>query len=244
MTERLHFHFSLFTFIIGEGNGNPLQCSCLENPRDGGAWWASVYGVARSQTRLKQLSSSSSSSPSSSPLFKLLLYDEILWHKTSLSWSEVFGQNTLPQWPSWSPASRTKLFHFQPLWCWLKWPWFFGDHVTLFSYMCLFLSSCISSIFLLLQVFFFRSKYGNLWLFLLCVLIAQSCLTLCDPMICSSPVFSCPFPGKSTGVGCHFLLQGIFLTQGSNPGLLHCRQILYHLSHQGSPLTPVRFYVL
>ena len=45
---------------IGEGNGNPLQCSCLENPRAGGAWWAAVYGVAQSQTQLKQLSSSSS----------------------------------------------------------------------------------------------------------------------------------------------------------------------------------------
>ena len=58
-TERLHFHFSLS--CIGEGNGNPLQCSCLENPRDGGAWWAAVYGVAQRRTRLKQLSSSSSS---------------------------------------------------------------------------------------------------------------------------------------------------------------------------------------
>ena len=57
-TERLHFHFSLS--CIGEGNGNPLQCSCLENPRDGGAWWAAVYGVAQSRTRLKWLSSSSS----------------------------------------------------------------------------------------------------------------------------------------------------------------------------------------
>ena len=55
-TEGLHFHFSLS--CIGEGNGNPLQCSCLENPRDGGAWWAAVYGVAQSRTRLKQLSSS------------------------------------------------------------------------------------------------------------------------------------------------------------------------------------------
>ena len=55
-TERLHFHFSLS--CIGEGNGNPLQCSCLENPRDGGAWWAAVYGVAQSRTRLKWLSSS------------------------------------------------------------------------------------------------------------------------------------------------------------------------------------------
>ena len=51
MTEQLHFHFSLS--CIGEGNGNPLQCSCLENPRDGGAWWAAVYGVTRSRTRLK-----------------------------------------------------------------------------------------------------------------------------------------------------------------------------------------------
>ena len=59
-TEWLHFIFSLS--CIGEGNGNPLQCSCLENPRDGGAWWAADYGVAQSQTRLKRLSSSSSSS--------------------------------------------------------------------------------------------------------------------------------------------------------------------------------------
>ena len=64
-TERLHFHFSLSH--IGEGNGNPLQCSCLENPRDGGAWWATVYGVAQSRTRLKRLSSSSS-----------MLYHELL----------------------------------------------------------------------------------------------------------------------------------------------------------------------
>ena len=56
-TELLHFHFSLSCF--GEGNGNPLQCSCLENPRDRGAWWAAVCGVAQNRTRLKQLSSSS-----------------------------------------------------------------------------------------------------------------------------------------------------------------------------------------
>ena len=57
-TERHHFHFSLS--CIGEGNGNPLQCSCLEKPRDGGAWWAAAYGVAQSRTRLKRLSTSSS----------------------------------------------------------------------------------------------------------------------------------------------------------------------------------------
>ena len=53
-TERLHFLFSLL--FIGEGNGNPLQCSCLEDPRDGGAWWAAVCGVAQSRTRVKRLS--------------------------------------------------------------------------------------------------------------------------------------------------------------------------------------------
>ena len=57
-TVRLHFHFSLS--CTGEGNGNPLQCSCPENPRDGGVWWAAVYGVAQSLTRLKRLSSSNS----------------------------------------------------------------------------------------------------------------------------------------------------------------------------------------
>ena len=63
MTERLHFQFPLS--CIGKGNGNPLQCSCLENPRDGGARWAAISGVAQSQTQLKRLSSSSSSSSSS-----------------------------------------------------------------------------------------------------------------------------------------------------------------------------------
>ena len=79
--------------------------------------------------------------------------------------------------------------------------------------------------------------------------VAQSCPTLCDPMDCSLPgssvhgifqarVLICPwdFPGKSTRVDCHFLLQGIFPTQGLNPGLPHCRQTLYRLSHQGSPM--------
>ena len=64
-TDGLHFHFSLS--CVGEGNGNPLQCSCLENPRDGGAWWAAVSGVAQSRTRLKRLSSSSSNSDQKGP---------------------------------------------------------------------------------------------------------------------------------------------------------------------------------
>ena len=70
-TERLPFHFPLS--CIGEGNGNPLQCSCLENPRDGGAWWAAVCGVAQSRTRLKQLSCSSSSVYMSIPNIKTSL---------------------------------------------------------------------------------------------------------------------------------------------------------------------------
>ena len=58
-TEQLHFHFSLSR--VEEGNGSPLQCSCLKNPRDGGAWWAVVYGAVQSWTQLKWLSSTSSS---------------------------------------------------------------------------------------------------------------------------------------------------------------------------------------
>ena len=73
---------------------------------------------------------------------------------------------------------------------------------------------------------------------LCCVLLAQSCLSLCDPMDCSpsgSSVYGIhqASPGRNIGVGCHALLQGIFLTQGSNLGLMHCRWILYHLSYQG-----------
>ena len=72
--------------------------------------------------------------------------------------------------------------------------------------------------------------------YLLC-LVAQSCLILCDPMDCSPPGSSVhgDSPGKNTGVDCHALLQGIFPTQGLNPGLPHCRWILYHLSHHGNP---------
>ena len=67
--------------------------------------------------------------------------------------------------------------------------------------------------------------------------VPQSCPTLWDPMDCSPPGSSVhgASPGKNTRLGCHALLQGIFPTQGSNSGFLHCRQILYHLSHQGSP---------
>ena len=79
-TERLHFHFALS--CIGEGNGNLLQCSCLENPRDGGAWWAAVYGITQSRTRLERLSSSSSSSNSYKHdcILEYLKFGELLEH--------------------------------------------------------------------------------------------------------------------------------------------------------------------
>ena len=96
---------------------------------------------------------------------------------------------------------------------------------------------CKSVHFLLVRVScdlvtFFSRREGDM----LC-LVARSRLTLCDPMDCSPPG-SCVLgnsPGKTTGVGCHALLWGIIPTQGSNLGLLHCRWILYHMSHQGSP---------
>ena len=81
-TERLRFHFSLSR--IGEGNGHPLPCSCLENPRDGGAWWAAVYGVAQSLTRLKRLSSNSSSSSSVAVLFPVFKGISVLFSIVTL----------------------------------------------------------------------------------------------------------------------------------------------------------------
>ena len=76
-TELLHFHFSLS--YVGEGSGNPLQCSCLENPRDRGAWWAAIYGVAQSQTRLKWLSSSSSMTTRTQIVFRVCPTMYIKW---------------------------------------------------------------------------------------------------------------------------------------------------------------------
>ena len=99
MTKWLHFRFSLS--CIGEGNDNPLQCSCLENPRDRGAWWAAVYGVAQSRSRLNRLSSSSSSNL----LRKSVL--NIHWKDWCWSWNS----NTLAIW--WE-----ELTHWKTPWCW------------------------------------------------------------------------------------------------------------------------------
>ena len=127
MTERLHFSLS----CIGEEYGNPLQCSCLENPRDGGVWWAAIYGVAQSRTWLKRLSSSSSSNLQSKQYVLLL--------------------------------------------------------------------SCFNHI--------------------------QLCATLWA--VAGLPPLSTGFSRQEYWSGLLWL-PGYFLIQGSNPGLLHCRQILYH----------------
>ena len=92
---------------IGEGNGNPLQCSCLENPRDGGSWWAAVYGVAQSRTRLKRLSSSNSSS---SPIVGTLKHNQVLLH---VFWIFIIKCKTL--------RFVMSLWWFDPLII-LKWP--------------------------------------------------------------------------------------------------------------------------
>ena len=97
-TKRLHSHFSLSP--IGEGSGNPLQCSCLENPGDGEAWWAAVCGVAQSRTRLKWLSSSSSSIllyvgfPCGSTVKKLPAV-----HELQGMWVQSLGREDAREWP-------------------------------------------------------------------------------------------------------------------------------------------------
>ena len=98
-TERHHFHFSLS--CIGEGNGKPLQCSCLENPRDGGAWWAAIYWVSQSQTRLKWLSNSSSRSSA----YTLNNQGDNIqpWHTPFPIWYQSFVPCpvlTVPSWPT------------------------------------------------------------------------------------------------------------------------------------------------
>jgi len=108
-TERLHFHFSLS--CIREGHGNPLQYSCLENPRDGRAWWAAIYGVAQSRTWLMRLSSSSS-------LMNQPLYHCILCHfKFEHALGVGDGQGSLACWSPWGhkESEMTELNWTDPL---------------------------------------------------------------------------------------------------------------------------------
>ena len=143
-TERLHFHFSLS--CIGEGNGNPLQCSCLENPRDGGAWWAAVYGVAQSRTQLKQLSSTSSSRVAGKS-FVVVLYRGNLVQYNFICALCYF---TFKRKPLWKPKELHGVLHK-----WLTFDYLFEFHMeshwqgglfqglTWFLFSFLILSHCI-----------------------------------------------------------------------------------------------------
>ena len=140
-TERLHFHFSLS--CIGEGNGNPLQCSCLENPRDGGAWWAAVYGVTQSWAWLNRLSSSSSSSLVSDQIELGKQYGEatqlthtlinpILKHRVMLQlFRDQLSSNCLEEGQIWklrkgntSLSCRKRTFESEQQWKYLKIPFY------------------------------------------------------------------------------------------------------------------------
>ena len=161
----------------GGGNGNPLQYSCLENPMDRGAWWATVLGVGHDWSDLAHV-------------------HFVEWKKQNSSFAHV---------------SMILMFYI----C---------SQLASFDE---YISSLTSFLAQTLHLPWSEVKWSEV--------MSLSRVRLCDLMNGRLPDSSVHgiFPGKSTGVGCHFLLQGIFLTQGSNPGLLHCRQMLYPLSHQG-----------
>ena len=186
-TARLHFHFSLS--CIGEGNGNPLQCSCLENPRDGEAWWAAIYGVAQSQTQLKRLSSSS----------RVVLITQR--HLPSFDWG-YDGDNH----PSIFSVTEGGPSIWRGLWL----------------------------------IFLLRLPYIREQIWRFCFLLnSVSCSVISNslwPQGLQSSRLLCPWssPGNNTAVNSFSFFQGIFQTQGWNPGFWHSSQILYCLSHLGS----------
>ena len=129
MTERLHFRFSLS--CTGEGNGNPLQCSCLENPRDGGAWWAAICGVAQSRT-LKRLSSSSSSWSCKWLLFSCTWWDcSLIGLYLDLVCVTEFWACDYPPWYMFSPEVVSSLGHG----CFSTWLYFRGFSLFLKDYL-------------------------------------------------------------------------------------------------------------
>ena len=159
---------NLVDYSPGEGDGTPLQHSCLENPIDGGAWWAAVHGVAKSRTWLSDFPFT---------FHFHALEKEMATHSSVLAW-RIPGIG--------EPGRLLST----------------GSH-----------------------------RVGHDWT----DLAAAAGYRPVDYSPRGSSVHGI-FPGENTGVGCHFLLRGIFPTQGSNPGLLYCRQILHHQSHQGSPI--------
>ena len=143
MTEWLHFHFSLS--CIGEGNGAPLQCSCLENPRDGGAWRAAVYGVTQSRTRLKRLSSSSRFVIAILPISKHLL---ISWLQSLVPIDFGAQENEIWHFSTFSPSACHEVIGLMP-WSWFFECWVLSQlfHSPLFTFIKrLFSSSSLSAI--------------------------------------------------------------------------------------------------
>ena len=159
----MYFHFSVS--CTGEGNGNPLQYSCLENPRDGGAWWATVHGAAQSWTRLRGFTKSGCSSMA---VLFLLFFLSVM---SDLLQPHGLQHARLPC-PSLSCGVCSNSWALR------------GTHIFFHLYV---------------------MKHG---------LAIMQLLRPWDS------------PSKNTGVGCHFLLQGIFPIQGSNPGFPHWRQML------------------
>ena len=117
-TEGLHFHFSLS--FIGEGNGNPLQCSCLENPRDGGAWWAAIYGVEQSRTDWSDLAAAAGT-------WRTII---IIWLMVNIGYPHYLrGRRGSQAWPKLPSASQCG--H-----CWSKRPPGPASHQFTFFYFC------------------------------------------------------------------------------------------------------------
>ena len=198
---------SLSLSCTGEGNGNPFQCSHLENPRDGGAWWTAVYGVAQSRTRLKQLSSSS-----------IKLNIEHCDPATPLPGINLNKLNT-----GFQTSTCTRV------------------HSNAISEQQVILNSQLDSEIspnVLQQMkgdkLWYNHNYSAMYV---CVLTRKQLFV--TPLDYSPPGSSPQdFPGKNIRVGSHFLLQGNFLTQGSNPHLLHWQADSLPLSHQEKLIQP------
>ena len=177
---------------IGNGNGNPLQCSCLENPRDGGAWWAAVFGVTQSQTQLKRLSSSSSSSIDISGASQVALVVRNP-SASARDMSSIPGSGRSPREGSGNPLQYSCLVNPMD-----RGAWWAIVHEVAKSWTRL-------SIWTRIPLCTCNKNNAAA----AAAKSLQLCLTLCDP-IDRSP-WGSPIPGilqaRNTGVGCHFLLQ-------------------------------------
>ena len=203
--------------MVREGDGTPLQYSCLENPMDGGAWSQRV-GHDFTFTFTFHFHA---------------LEKEMATHSSVFAWRipgtgepgglpSIGSQRVGHDWSDLAAAAAGNIIKL----C-------YADLSFSNAEMKWFLSDLEYSFKIKRHGAFVPMEYPSP----LKVLVTQSCPTLCNPMECSLPGSSVHVdsPGKNTGMGCHSILQGIFLTQGLNLALPHCRQILYRLSHEGSP---------